>query len=103
MPRAFKATAWLAVLLLASGCMKSLNHEEKDEISSSTPKRIVVPAAKGEQKVHVKVTSEDEPVNVFVYLKKEEDAAQQDILGKKYTSERLKGNKTDAKDVSFEV
>jgi len=86
------------MLLVLAGCQK-LNWEKEATLGDG--KRWVIQGAQSEQKLTVKVTS-DEPVIAFVVLKDDEEAGEVGLQTRKKPSKALAGAEED-KEVEFEV
>lgn len=86
MRRITTATVFCAVVLLSSGCARSkLSHEETFDLPLDG-KTVTIDAVKHEQKVHVVVTASDAPVGVFIYLDRDRDKAEDEILSREYSA-----------------
>jgi hypothetical protein len=71
------------------GCRKVLNEEKSFDLKPGNENDFAVDAVKKEQKIKVEVTSPGVPLNVFVFLKKDEQAAKMDISAGKKTDNVL--------------
>jgi hypothetical protein len=95
-----RRTACVALVILGtvSGCGRTkLNVGSAFELNLGDNKRITVEPIKHEQKIKVTGTATGAPVNVYVYLSKNEAAADKEILAKKFTDVMLqKQEKTDS-------
>jgi hypothetical protein len=68
------------VLLGSSGCQR-LNHEATVQVEPTGVQSTIISAPRSDQKVAVDVSSPGAPVNVYVVLEKDEEAAR-DALGR---------------------
>jgi hypothetical protein len=83
-----RRTACVALVILGtvSGCGRTkLAVESAFELNLGDNKLITVEPIKHEQKIKVTGTATGAPVNVYVYLSKNEAAADREIVAKKFT------------------
>ena len=83
--------ALVAAIILVAGCQSKLNVERTVDFDAGLDTYIDIDPPKYDQTLSITVTS-DTPIDVYVYLKKDKEAAQRDaMLGKKNSSVVLAG------------
>jgi hypothetical protein len=69
----------LAALACAIGCTPRLDLNETIPIAPGSAQQRILPAVRQAQKIKIDVQATGSPVDVFVYLEKNKDAAQKEI------------------------
>src|SRR5262245_432385 len=93
----------LAILFLAlPGCGQKLDYESSMQLDAGDVQWISIDSPKREQRVSVTVTSSGSPVDVYVVLGKDKEAAKQALLDTKKPTESL-ANKVKTRESTLEV
>jgi hypothetical protein len=91
----------VALLLVLPGCQK-LNYETTVQLGDGDVQLVLVDPPRSEQKVHITAASSGSPVDVYVVLDKDKEAAKQALLdGKKPAAVLVSETKT--RDASLEA
>ena len=90
----------LAALTFAVGCTPKLELNESIEVEPGQAKQRILPAVKQAQTVKIDIKS-NTPVDVFVYLEKNRDAAHKEIYAK--GGPNLLADKRKISETQFEV
>lgn len=94
---------FLAILFLAlPGCGQKLDYESTLELNAGEVQSLAVDAPRREQKVSVTVTSSASPIDVYVVLEKDKEAAKQALLDGKQPAESL-ARKVKTQDATLEA
>jgi hypothetical protein len=93
----------LAALFLAlSGCGQRLNYETTVQLGDGEVQSLSIEPPKTEQKVSVVVTSPASPIDAYIVLDKDKEAAKQALLDRKKPAESLAG-KAKTQDATLEA
>jgi hypothetical protein len=79
MQRKCQWAAFFLFVLASWGCKSVLNVDKEIDVKAGSDSTLLVDPFKKEQTINVVVSSPDAPVEVCVYLEKNQDAAQRDI------------------------
>jgi outer membrane lipopolysaccharide assembly protein LptE/RlpB len=91
-----------ALLLTLSGCGQRLNYETTVQLGDGEVQSLSIDPPKREQKVSVTVTSSGSPIDAYIVLDKDKEAAKQALLDRKKPANPLDG-KTKTQDATLEA
>jgi hypothetical protein len=89
MHRHWKLVGFIALALAMPACRTVLNADKSFDLGPGEKNTLTIDAASKEQRIKVEVTSTAAPVNVYVFLEKDQQAAETDIRAKKQSSKVL--------------
>jgi hypothetical protein len=91
-----------ALLLVVAGCGQKLNYDTTVQLGDGEVQSLSIEPPKREQKVSVTVTSSGSPIDVYIVLDKDKEAAKQALLDRKKPAEAL-ASKVKTQDATLEA
>src|SRR5438128_4535389 len=79
------------LLLIASGCGQKLDYETTLQLGDGEVQTLSIDAPKRPQRVRVSATSSGSPIDFYVVLEKDKEAAKQALLDRKKPTHPLVG------------
>lgn len=87
--RCLRRSLLTLVLLVLAGCGQRLDYETTVDLDEGQVQSLSIDAPKREQKASVTATSSTAPINVYVVLDKNKEAAKQALLDRRQPAEAL--------------